>query len=243
LTASALLTNENQKMPLIRKILLGLSLLTVVNMSFAGVITLQGDHFSLSYDEALVDPRYKQALLAGSQNTVYFQPTAFSALSGGSPASTQALLQLTFTVNPGYAFTGLSFAERGDYFLLDGAGVDVAASVQAVNVATSASTVLNLSPGSPLSQTGGSTAWELTGNLLLQGLGSPQTMLVTLDNTLFANAPAGSLGFIQKTYAGFRIATAATTPAAVPEPSSVALLAVGLMAALLAGVRRRTARV
>lgn len=227
-------------MTIIRNVFLSLGLLAVTGVVQAAPIVLYGDHFSVSYDDTQVG-LFRSGLMSGSMDTVYFQPTAFSALSGGSPASTQASLQLTFTINSGYAFTGLSFTERGDYFLLGGAGVDVAASVQAVNVATSASTVLNLAPGSPLSQTGDSTAWDMTGNLLLQGLGSPQTMLVTLDNTLFADASAGSLGFIQNTYTGFRITTAAT-PAAVPEPSSGALLAVGLMAALLAGVRKRTTR-
>jgi hypothetical protein len=80
-----------------------------------------------------------------------------------------------------------------------------------------------------------STPWELTGSLSTLGLGAPQTLLITLDNTLFASAPTGGLGFIQKTYAGFRVVT---QPAAVPEPSSWALLLAGMMAALLVGRRR-----
>jgi len=52
---------------------------------------------------------------------------------------------------------------------------------------------------------------------------------------LFADAPVGSLGFIQKTYVGFRVLT---EPAAVPEPSALALLLAGMMAALLVGRRR-----
>jgi hypothetical protein len=83
----------------------------------------------------------------------------------------------------------------------------------------------------------------LTGSLSAQGLGLPQTLLVTLDNSLLADATSGSLAFIQKTYAGFNVATVAAPAAVVPEPSSWALLFAGTLAALLAGVRRRTMHV
>lgn len=217
-----------------RKFLMGLSLLAAANASLAAPILLDGDHFTVAYDSSLTG-LYKDGLLSGSLDTVYFQPNTFIALSGGSPASTQALLQLTFTIDPGYTFTGLSFTERGDYFLFGGGAVDVAASVQAVNAATLESEILNLAPGAPLSATGGSTPWELTGSLSSLGPGLPQTLLVTLDNTLYASASTGSLGFIQKTYAGFRVMT---RPAAVPEPASWTLLLAGMLAALLIGKRR-----
>jgi hypothetical protein len=150
------------------------------------------------------------------------------------------LLQLTVTIDPGYTFAGLSFTERGDYFRLGGGAVNVASSVQLVNPATSASAMLNLTPGSPLDQAMVSTPWELTGSVSPLGLDAPQTLLITLDNTLFASAFTGGIGFIQKTYAGFRVVT---EPAAVvPEPSSWALLLAGMMAALLVGRRAPRAR-
>lgn len=215
--------------------MLALGLLALANVVVAAPITLTGDHFTVSYESTQTGP-YNQGLLSGSQDTVYFQPTTFSALSGGSPASTQGLLQLTFTIDAGYTLAGLTFAERGDYFLFGGGSVNVAASVLAVNPANSASALLSLAPGSPLSQIGGSTPWALTGSIFPVGLDSPQTLVVNLDNTLTANAAQGSLGFIQKTYAGFQVLT---RPAAVPEPSSGLLLLAGLLAALLAGGRRR----
>lgn len=218
-----------------RKAFLILGLLSIANAAEASLIELDGDGFIVKYESSLTGP-YNQGLLSGSLDTVYFQPTTFYALSGGSPASTQGLLQLTFTIDAGYTFAGLTFAERGDYFLFGGGAVNVAASVQAVNAANSASALLSLAPGSPLSQTGGSTAWALTGSISPVGLGSPQTLVVYLDNTLTANAAPGSLGFIQKTYAGFQVLT---RPAPVPEPSSGSLLLAGLLAALLAGGRRR----
>lgn len=219
----------------LRKALFSVGLLSCVTLAQAAPITLNADHFSITYDDAAVG-LYKQGLLSGSLDTVYFRPNTFSALSGGAAASTQASLQLTLTVDPGYAFSGLTYTERGDYFRFGGGAVDVAASLQAVNAATADSAILNLAPGMPLMQPGNSTPWELTGELSLQNLGTPQTVLITLDNALFASASNGGLGFIQKTYVGFRVATDAV---AVPEPTSLALLLAGGIAASLVGRRRR----
>jgi hypothetical protein len=221
-------------MLIFRNILMGLSLFAMANGVLAAPITLDGDHFTVTYESSQAG-LYKQGFLSGSLDTVYFQPNTFTALSGGNQVSTQAPLQLTFSIDPGYSFAGLNFTERGDYFLIGGGAVNVGASVEAVNAGTSASTLLNLAPGTPLAQTGGSTDWELTGSLSSLALGAPQTLVVTLDNTLFASAPAGGLGFIQKTYAGFQIVT---QPVSVPEPSGLALLLAGVMAAVLVGRRR-----
>ncbi|MBU1222294.1 MAG: PEP-CTERM sorting domain-containing protein [Gammaproteobacteria bacterium] len=220
-------------MPSLRKLLLGLGLLAIAHASPAALITLDAEHFSVTYDDAQAAP-YGQGFVAGSLDTIYFQPSTLSALSGGSPATTPASLQLSFTINPGYTFAGLNFAERGDYFLLGTGTVGVDAAIQAVNADTSASVMLNLAPAVPLDMTGNSTLWDLTGSVV-GGLGLPQTLLLTLDNELFASAPVGELSFIQKTYVGFQIVTVAQP---VPEPSTWALLLAGMLAALLAGRRR-----
>lgn len=219
----------------LRKAFLILGLLSFASVAEASLIELDGDHFTAKY-ESTDTGLYKQGFLSGSLDTVYFQPNTFAAFSGGSRVSTRALLELTFTIDPGYSFAGLFFSERGDYFLFGAGAVDVAARVRAVNEDGSASTLLDLFPDSPHSQTGGSTAWELFGNIPSAGLGSPRTFVVSLDNTLSASASPGSLGFIQKTYAGFRVLT---QPAAVPEPASGLLLLAGASAALLVGNRRR----
>lgn len=218
----------------IRNVCVGLGLLAVLSTAQAAPILLSGDHFTVTYDDVQTG-LYKQGYVSGSMDTVYFQPNTFSALSGGAPASTQAMLQLTLNINPGYTFAGLSFSERGDYFLVNGGAVDVMASLQASS-GGSAPALLSLAPGSPLTQTGGSSPWELNGNILAAGLGSPQTLILTLDNTLMASAVPGSLGFIQKTYVGFRVQTQQAT---VPEPASGLLLLAGGLAAGLAGRRRR----
>lgn len=221
-------------MSLPRKAFLTLVGLLCLVSAHATPIVIDGDHFSVSYDDAQVGP-YKSGFLSGSQNTVYFQPNTLNALSGGIPFSTMTLLQLTLTIDPGYRFAGLSFTERGDYFLFGSGAVDVASSVQLINPATSASTVLDLTPGSPLAQTMRSTPWELSGSLSPLGLNDPQTLQVALGSTLSASARNGGLGFIQKTYAGFRIAT--EQAATVPEPSSWTLVLAGMLAAVLVGRR------
>jgi hypothetical protein len=220
----------------LRKAFLALGLLSCVSVAQAALIELDADHFTVAYDDAGL---YGQGFLSGSGDTVFFLPTQFTAFSGvaGGAVSTPATLELTFTADPGYAFTGLFFTERGDYLLFGGGAVNVGASMEAVNAVTAASDILNLSPSAPLDQLGVPTHnWELGGSLSLLGLGAPQTLLITLDNELFASTPTAGLGFIEKKFAGFRLVT---EPGVVPEPASWTLLLAGMMAALLVGNRRR----
>lgn len=218
----------------IKTTLAGFALALACGFAQAGVITLNGDHFSVSYDEALVDPLYKTALLSGSQDTVYFLPTKLAAVSGGAPVSRQAALQFTLAIDPGYSFAGIDFVENGSYFLSQGGAVGANASVWATNADTLATATLNLA--SPvLGAVGGSTAWTLAGLLGPGGLDAPQTLAISFDNTLHSE-PSSGIGFIQSTYVGFRVLT--LPPAqSVPEPSGLALLVGGALAAL--AVRRR----
>jgi hypothetical protein len=213
-----------------KKIMLALGLLALANVAVAAPISLVGNHFSVAYD----DPAgiYNQGFMAGSQDTVYFQPSAFTALSAGNQVNKSGSLQLTFTIDPGYTLAGLMLTERGNYFLRGGGAVNVIASVQQPNAA---SALLDLEPGSPLVSVGGSTSWAMTGAVSLAGLGAPQILTITLDNNLFASSAGTGLGFVQKTYTGIQVVT---RQASVPEPSSVALVLIGMVAAGLAGRRR-----
>ncbi len=218
----------------IKTTLTGFALALACGFAQAGVITLNGDHFSVSYDEALVDPLYKTALLSGSQDTVYFLPTKLAALTGGAPVSTQAGLQFTLAIDAGYGFAGIEFAESGSYFLSQGGSVGANASVQATNTDTLATVVLNLASPA-LGAVGGATPWSFAGLLGPGGLDAPQTLAISFDNTLHSE-PSSGIGFIQSTYVGFRVLTQAA-PQSVPEPSGLALLVGGALAAL--AVRRR----
>ncbi len=221
----------------LRQAILILGLLSVASVAKAVPIELDGNGFTVQYESGATG-LYKQGELSGSLDTVYFWPNTFSATSGGGAVTTQASLVLNFTIKPGFVFDTLWFTEGGDYSLFGDSQVGVATGVEAVNAATSASASLNLSSGSLFSQTGGSTDWELGGSLTSADLGAAQSFTLTLDNTLTADA-TGGLGYIQKTYAGFRVLTQRAEPATVPEPASGLLLLVGAAAAVLVGGRRR----
>lgn len=229
-------------MLLIRKVFLAISLLAAATTSLAAPILLDGDHFTVTYDDASVG-LYGSGALSGPGDTVFFVPSAFTAFSGvaGGATTTRSILQLSFVADPGYVFTGLSFIERGDYLLFGGGNVNVGASITAENTDTAAIVALNLSPASPLVLLGVPTHnWDLAGSLSLLGLDAPQSLQITLDNTLFASTPTAGAGFIEKKFVGFRLLTEpGLPPGAVPEPASWALLLIGMLAALLAGGRRR----
>lgn len=221
-------------MPFIRKICLGLGLLAAVQGAQAALITLDGDHFSVTYDDAQVG-LYNQGKLSGSLDTLYFLPTTFVAVTGGAPATTQSGLQFTLNINPGYIFDGLALAENGNYILSSGGSVSASASLQAVNLDTLASDVLLLDSGA-LGQIGATTGWAISGGLGTQALGAAQNLQISLDNTL-SSEPIQGIGLIRKTYVGFRVQTREVQ--VVPEPSGIALMLAGLLAALAVGGRRR----
>lgn len=218
----------------IPKALLSLVLLASANLSQAAPITLLGDHFTVTYDDAQAG-LYGAGLVSGSLDTVYFLPTTFAAITGAGSASTQASLQFTLSINPGYTFAGIMFAENGDYFLSNAGSASASASLQALDPNTLATGNLVLGTG-VLGQVGGTTLWDLAGLLSPLGLGASQALQVTLDNAV-TSSPTEGIGFIQKTYVGFTVLTQAEN--AVPEPSGLALMLGGMLAAVLAGRRRR----
>lgn len=215
--------------------LLALGLLSCASLVQAAPITLTSDvgHFSVTY-AASTDPAdpFKLAFLSGSQDTVYFQSSSFKAMSPGGQSEPGVQLLLTLEIKPGYVFSGLSFTERGNYYLSGGGAVGVETDITLTDLATMDSVALNLASDS-LNVQQGLTLWELGGTLDPVGQGAPQTLEIKLDSTLFSSAPTG-LAFIQNTYVGFQIMT---EPAAVPEPSSLALVLAGILAATLAGRR------
>lgn len=220
-------------MQFIRQIFIGIGMAAAAGLAQAALITLDGDHFSVSYDDALISP-YSGGFLSGALDTVYFQSNTFQA-SQSTPVDPRALLQLTLTIDPGYAFAGLSFTERGSYFLLGDGAVGVHTLVTLADPSVPASAALDLTSAG-LNQAGAIRSWALGGDLGPLGPSATQTLLITLDTTLSADATTGR-GLIQNTYAGFQIRTRA---AAVPEPSGLSLLLAGMLAAPLVGYRART---
>lgn len=213
----------------IRQIVLGLGLLAAANLAQAALITLDGDHFSVTYDTDQLGS-YNPGLVSGSQDTVYFQSSSFQAMTPGGTGAASAFLQLTLAIDPGYTFAGLSFMQDGSYYLYGDGSVRVTTDVTLANVDTLDSAALSFDTGSTLDAIETLRPWLLASSLGQTGLGAPQTLLLTLDTDLYANAGSGA-AFIQNGYVGFQIKTA---PAAVPAPGSLALLLVGGLAALAA---------
>lgn len=226
-------------MPSLRHTLL-LAILAIGNAPLglgAAPITLHGSHFSVTYDDSLLGLFGSPNLLGG--DTLAFTPTNFKASSTGALVTQSASLPLTIVANTGYALTGLSLYETGDYFRIGGAVVNMNASLTATNLLTSLSTSVGLTPTTPLTATTSlssfqTTNWEAIGSLSLVGIGSPVEASVELSNTLSASATSG-MGFIEKKFAGLRIVT---RPVPVPEPGSLVLLLAGLLAGLCIQARK-----
>ncbi|MHB1351793.1 MAG: hypothetical protein ACYC5S_03520 [Thiobacillus sp.] len=217
-------------MPAAQNVLFALGLFSVAGLAQATPIVLDGDHFSLAYDDAQVGV-YRQGQLSGSLDTLYFLPTNFSVVTVSPFADTQAGLQFTLSIDPGYVFDGLAFTQDGNYFLSNAGQVGASASLQARDLGTSVTTTLALDSADALSAGGLTTGWALQGLLGAKGLDGARTLQISLDNSL-TSEPVQGLGFIQSTYVGFRVQTRAH---AVPEPSGLALTLVGGLAAVAAG--------
>lgn len=219
-----------------RKAVLILGLLSIASVARATPIVLGASHFSVAYDDAQTG-LYGAASMSGSGDTVFFTPTEFKTSASNGATSLSSPFTMTLSIDPGYTFSGLSYSEGGDYFLLGGASVSIAAGVDVVNAATSAMASLMLSPSSPLDSVTSfanlqTTDWSVAGDLSLSGLGYPTSLQITLNNELLASSAAGGLGFIEKKFAGLQVHTQQIRVShAVPEPSTWILLFAGWMAA------------
>lgn len=217
----------------LHSILMGLGLLASAGLAQAAPITLYGNGFSVTYDDAQTG-LFGSGTLSGSLDTFFFQPTAFSALSNGPMVATSSALEFTLAIDAGYQLGGIVLTERGNYTLTSGGLVGVSAVMRITGADPLNAAVFKLAPAQPLTQVGGTTTWEMSG-LLAAPTSASQVFTVRLDDTLVAD-PTSGIGFIRKNYAGFGIIT---EPVSVPEPSALGLLLVGGAAALWAGSRRR----
>lgn len=204
----------------------------------AAPVTLAGLNVDFTFDDALMG-LFGMPSVAG--NTLFFTPTGFDAQSAGGTGSGFDLAKQTVnvrvTARDGYRFSTLNLAERGDYLLLGtGASVDVGGQVRIFDTAAPAiERTASILPSAPLTITGFPTHnWSAGAMVGVADWTSAKTLNVTLENILVASSVPGSLGFVEKKFAGIDVAV---TP--VPEADAYAMMLAGLGLVGFMVMRRR----
>ncbi|MFZ5574893.1 MAG: FxDxF family PEP-CTERM protein [Pseudomonadota bacterium] len=204
----------------------------------AAPVTLAGTNVDFSFDDALLGLFGSPGV---SGNTLFFTPSSFDAQSAGGAGSgfdlTKQTINVRVTVRDGFLFDKVKLAERGDYLLLGtGATVHVGGQLRTFDVTTPATErTAAILPAAPLTMTGFPTHnWDAGAMINVNDWMSAKTLNVTLENILVASSVSGSLGFVEKKFAGLDIAV---TP--VPEAETYAMMLAGLGLVGLMAARRR----
>lgn len=204
----------------------------------AAPVTFAGTNVDFSFDDALLG-LFGTPGVAG--NTLFFTPTDFDAQSAGGAGSgfdlTKQTANVRVTVRDGYTFDNVKLAERGDYLLLGtGAAVYVGGQLRVFDLAAPATDrTAAILPAMPLTTTGFPTRnWSASAMVGVADWTGAKSLNVTLENILVASSMPGSLGFVEKKFAGLDIAV---TP--VPEAETYAMMLAGLGLLGLMAARRR----
>ncbi len=203
----------------------------------AAPVTLAGERVDFTFDDGLLG-QFGIPSVAG--NVFYFTPVGFDAQSAGGANSGFDLVNQTFNlrvrVRDGYRFDSLRLTERGDYVLLgNGASAEVGGQLRVFDAALPGNErSVSFLPDAPLTQTGFPTRnWSVDTTIAVADLNAA-TLNVTLQNILVASSVAGSLGFVEKKFAGLDFAV---TP--VPEAETWAMMLAGLGLVGFMAARRR----
>lgn len=206
--------------------------------AFAATNMLDGDHFTITYDDAVVGLFGAPSLV--NSNLVFGNiggSPGFSAQTASGIKFTNSTFAFTITADQGYALSGFNLYEAGDYALLgNDSAVLVGGQLRVKPVGVSAITS-QISTTAPLTaktsfMSYATTDWEAHASVI------PTTALtsatVSIQNILGAYVPAAGYAFIEKKNVelGFILTS-------VPEPESYAMLLAGLGMMLGFASRRR----
>lgn len=163
-------------------------------------------------------------------NTFVLSPSNFRATSAnGAPAAIGDRLVVEILANPGLEITGISITEFGDYGVFGNGSVSASGNLRLTdmnNLNPVRTTNLSFTPSMPI--TSGSGGWSGDGAIDLTPDFPAWTMLrLELTDDLLALSSPGGVSFIEKKVIGAGIAITV-----IPEPSALALLALGGLAAL-----------
>ena len=209
--------------------------------AYAATNTLDGDHFTITYDDAVVGLFGMPSLV--NSNLVFGNiggSPGFSAQTGSGMKFTNSTFAFTITADQGYTLSGFNLYEAGDYAVIGDTSAVVASGqlrVKPVGVSAMTSPIVTTAPLTAKTSFMGyaTTDWEAHASI------NPATALtfatVSIENILGAYVPTAGYAFIEKKNVelGFILS-------AVPEPESYAMLLAGL--GMMMGVvsRRRNKR-
>jgi hypothetical protein len=193
------------------------------------------------------EPLFEAPIVIG--DSLFFSPSSYLATAAGAGGfdQTGALLEMTLAATSGNYIETVTITEAGDTFLVGGGGTAATGAFVGVSGFITV-TGANGAPIAPviipytaiftqdtfaLPGDFGNTTWVGTAIVDVASVVPNATEAVfDLDNNLYAYSEAGTSSLIQKKVANALVIS-------LPEPTSVALMGLGLVAAAFAG-RRRT---
>lgn len=209
------------------------------SQAMAATHVLDGDHFTVTYDDAIVGLFGTPSL---SNSSLVFATggtgtSNFSAQTDSGVKFTNSTFTFSIVADQGYTLTGFNLVESGDYYLLgDASKVSVGGQlrVSQAGTAVQSSSIKATAPLTTVTSFDSFETTNWTANASVSPVAALTSATVQIQNILGAKATASQDGyaFIEKKNValGFSVS-------AVPEPESYAMLLAGL--GLMAGIARR----
>lgn len=227
-----------------KRYLAGIALAASVPLSAsAAIVTLDGDYFDVSYDDALVG-LFGTPMIVG--DAIKFFPSGnpgFTAKTTTSDTTiiTNSTIALSITADAGWTLTGGSLWEAGDYLVFGGGSVVAATGqLRMTPLDPSGSTLID-----PITASNAfvpatfpnlaTTNWEATAGVTLDDAANSANVSIQNILVAYAGGDAGPKGaFIEKKEV---VLTVGVAP--IPEPATWATMATG---AILLGFALRRSR-